>query len=102
MARGEPIHDAQTLAILRRDGLIRPDGVATEPGRAAAARAARDERRWAMARLVHQDTAMTGRYDGLTPIERVFTADEIAEFDRRLGPPRAVGESVGESVGGTA
>jgi manganese/zinc/iron transport system permease protein len=90
LSRDEPIHDAQTLAILQRDGLIRPDGVATEAGRAEAARAARDERRWAVARLVHQDTALTGRYDGLTPIEQVFTPDEIAAFDARLGQPRAL------------
>jgi manganese/zinc/iron transport system permease protein len=91
LSRGEPILDAQTLAILRREALIRADGVATEAGRVAAALAARDERRWAVARLVHQDAALTGRYDGLTPIERVFTADEIAAFDRQLGPLRPVG-----------
>jgi manganese/zinc/iron transport system permease protein len=90
LSRGEPIHDDLTLAVLKADGLIRPDGVATEAGRAQAAKAARDERRWEVARLIHQDTALTGRYDGLTPIERVFTGDEIAEFDRRLGPPAAV------------
>ncbi len=71
-------------------GLIRPDGVATEAGRAQAAKIARDERRWEVAREIHQDTALSGRYDGLTPIERVFTLDEIAEFDRRIGGPRSV------------
>jgi manganese/zinc/iron transport system permease protein len=40
---------------------------------------------------VHQDVGLTGRYDGLTPIEDVFTHDEIADFDRRLGRPVAVG-----------
>jgi manganese/zinc/iron transport system permease protein len=44
-----------------------------------------------VAREIHQDAGLTGRYDGLTPIEEVFTPDEIAEFDRRLGPPVAVG-----------
>ncbi|WP_371056575.1 metal ABC transporter permease [Rhodosalinus sp. K401] len=91
LARGEVIHDAFTLRVLRAEGLIRPDGVATEAGRAAAAKEARDERRWDVARAVHQDTALAGRYDGLTPIEDVFTADEIAEFDRRIGPPHAAG-----------
>jgi manganese/zinc/iron transport system permease protein len=47
----------------------------------------RDERRWEIARQIHQDAGLTGRYDGLTPIEDVFTADEIREFDRRIGPP---------------
>ncbi len=90
LSRGEPIHDALTLKVLRRAGLIRPDGVATDAGRAEAAKAARDERRWQVAREVHNDTALTGRYDGLTPIEAVFTRDEIAAFDARLGPPRLV------------
>lgn len=90
LARQEPIHDPLTLRILRRDGLIRPDGVATEAGRALAAKAARDERRWDVARRIHQDTALTGRYDGLTPIEKVFTRDQIADFDARLGPPSLV------------
>ena len=46
--------------------------------------------RWTIAREVHKDTGLTGRYDGLTPIEEVFTPDEIKDFDRRLGPPAAV------------
>lgn len=91
IARAEPIHDPLTLRILRREGLIRADGVATAAGRARAAKIARDERRWDVAREIHQNTALAGRYDGLTPIEDVFTADEIAEFDRRLGPPAPVG-----------
>jgi len=91
LSRGEPIHDAFTIAILRREGLLRADLVPTDEGRAEGARAARDEARWQVARKVHNDTALTGRYDGLTPIETVFTRDEIADFDRRLGPPRLVG-----------
>jgi manganese/zinc/iron transport system permease protein len=90
LTRSEPIHDPLTLRILRREGLIRPDGVATEAGRAQAAKIARDERRWDVAREVHQDTSLTGRYDGLTPIEEVFTRDQIADFDARLGPPQPV------------
>lgn len=91
LARHEPIREPYTLRLLAREGLIRPDGVPTDAGRAQAAKIARDERRWDIAREVHQDTGLTGRYDGLTPIEDVFTADEIREFDRRLGPPVAVG-----------
>lgn len=91
LARSEPIHDGFTLRVLRREGLIRRDGVATEDGRAAASKVARDEHRWDIARHIHQDTGLTGRYDGLTPIEAVFTPDEIAEFDRRIGAPRPVG-----------
>lgn len=91
LARQEPIREPYTLRLLAREGLIRADGVPTDAGRAQAAKVARDERRWDIAREVHQDTGLTGRYDGLTPIEDVFTADEIREFDRRLGPPVAVG-----------
>ncbi len=91
LTRAEPIHDPVTLRILRREGLIRADGVATDKGRAQAAKIARDERRWDIAREVHQDTSLTGRYDGLTPIEEVFAPDEIAAFDARLGPPQPVG-----------
>ena len=91
LARSEPIHDRMTLRVLRAEGLIRPDGVATEAGRAQAAKIARDERRWEVAREIHQDTGLTGRYDGLTPIEEVFTGDEIALIDARIGGPAPVG-----------
>ena len=91
LARSETIHDQLTLKVLRAAGLIRADGVATEAGRASAARIAWDERRWQIAREIHQDTGLTGRYDGLTPIEDVFTPDEIAEFDRRIGGPQPLG-----------
>ncbi|MGP1357941.1 metal ABC transporter permease, partial [Roseicyclus sp.] len=90
LARQEPVREPYTLRLLRREGLIRADGVPTEAGCAAAAKVSRDERRWDVARQVHQDAGLTGRYDGLTPIEEVFTPDEIREFDRRLGPPMPV------------
>jgi manganese/zinc/iron transport system permease protein len=45
---------------------------------------ARDERRWSVVRRLHKDTALTGRYDGLTPIEDVFTGDEIAWIDAHV------------------
>ncbi|MEM9048434.1 MAG: metal ABC transporter permease [Pseudomonadota bacterium] len=88
LARGEPIHDPLTLRVLRGEALIRPDGVATETGRGFAARAVRDEARWQVARRTYRDTALSGRYDGLTAIEDVLTADEIAEIDRQI--PSAV------------
>ncbi len=90
LAAHHPIREAYTLRLLRRDGLVRADGVPTKTGSAQAAKIARDERRWDIARDVHQDMGLTGRYDGLTPIEDVFTADEIADFDRKLGGPIAV------------
>ncbi|MFW5641997.1 MAG: metal ABC transporter permease [Roseicyclus sp.] len=90
LAARHPIREGYTLRLLAREGLVRADGVATDTGRALAARVVRDERRWDVAREIHKDAGLTGRYDGLTPIEEVFTADEIAEFDRRLGPPVCV------------
>lgn len=87
LAHGEPILEPLTLALLRREGLIRPDGVATEAGRALAARTLRDERRWQVARAIHAAEAAVAGFDGLRPIGEVLTADEIAEIDRRLGPP---------------
>lgn len=90
IARDEPIFDRLTLAVLRRAGLIRRDGVPTTAGRAQAAKALRDERRWEIARTVHQDDAITSQYDGLTSIETVLTKDEIAEIDRLIGRPLEV------------
>jgi manganese/zinc/iron transport system permease protein len=90
LAHGEPIFDRLTLTVLRRAGLIRKDGVPTETGRAQAAKVLRDERRWDIARQIYQDEAVSGRYDGLTPIESVLTRDEIGEIDRRIGGPAPV------------
>ncbi|GGB38071.1 manganese ABC transporter permease [Roseibium aquae] len=90
LAAQHPIREPYTLRLLAQEGLVRPDGVPTDAGRAQAAKIARDERRWDIAREIHQDAGLTGRYDGLTPIEDVFTADEIAEFDLRLGSPVSV------------
>ncbi|MCU4651575.1 metal ABC transporter permease [Roseibacterium sp. SDUM158016] len=90
IARSEPIRERYTLKLLQRESLIRPDGMPTDNGKAAAAKVSRDERRWEVARRMHQDAGLTGRYDGLTPIEDVFAPDEIREFDRRLGPPAPV------------
>ena len=90
LAHGEPILDQLTLAVLRREGLIREDGVATEEGRALAAKALRDERRWQVARTIYQDEAISGRYDVLTAIETVLTRDQIAAIDARIGGPALV------------
>ncbi|MEM9473811.1 MAG: metal ABC transporter permease [Pseudomonadota bacterium] len=90
LAHCETILEPYTIRVLMAEGLVRADGVATETGRALAAKIARDERRWDVAREIHQDAGLTGRYDGLTPIEDVFTPDEIDAFDRAIGAPRAV------------
>ena len=87
IAHGELIFDRLTMSVLKREGLIRSDGVATDAGHAQAAKALRDEKRWEVVRSVYQDISISGRYDGLTPIEEVLTPDEIADIDARLGPP---------------
>ena len=81
---------AMTLRLLRRAGLVRADGVATGKGRARAAKALRDERRWEVVRsdMAHEATAAL--YDGLRDIETVLTQDQIAEIDRRIGGPQEV------------
>ncbi|MEM1344758.1 MAG: metal ABC transporter permease [Pseudomonadota bacterium] len=99
LARGEAIHDPLTLRVLTRAKLIRPDGVATADGQAQAAKAVHDEARWALVRANPDSfpdspggalSGVSGRYDGLTSIETLLTADEIAEIDRRLAPPQGV------------
>ncbi|WP_029030219.1 metal ABC transporter permease [Salinarimonas rosea] len=98
LARREAIFDRLTLKVLRREGLIRPDGVETPDGAAQAAKVLRDEKRWDVARRVYRDETIAGRYDGLTSIEAVLTRDEIAELDRRLGPPVSVGPRIAGAV----
>lgn len=90
LALGQPIHESFTLALLQREGMARADGVPTEKGRAAAAKALLDEARWAALRAdpAHGLTAV--RYDGLTAIEAVLTPDQIAELDRHLPRPQGV------------
>lgn len=90
LAQGQPIYERLTLRLLRRAGLARADGVATEVGRARAAKALRDEKRWEVVRadLAHEATAAL--YDGLRDIETILTGDQIAEIDRRIGSPQEV------------
>lgn len=91
LAQGQPIYEGFTLRLLRRAGLVEMDGVVTDQGKARAAKALRDEKRW---ELVRADQALEGAaalYDGLRALETVLTADQIAEIDRRIGGPKGVG-----------
>lgn len=90
LAHGQPIYEGLTLRLLRLAGLVRRDGVATDAGRVRAAKALRDEARWSLVRNDQAFAAAAARYDGLTPIETVLTADQLAEVDRRLATPRVV------------
>ncbi|MEM1372818.1 MAG: metal ABC transporter permease [Pseudomonadota bacterium] len=84
LAAQHPIREGYTLRLLAREGLVRADGVPTLEGRAEAAKVVLDEERWTVARRIHQDIGLSGQYDGLTPIEDVFTKDEIAAFDHEI------------------
>jgi manganese/zinc/iron transport system permease protein len=90
LGAGQPVYEPLTLRLMRRAGLARADGVATEAGRAMAARARLDERRWQILRSDPAFEAAAARYDGLTPLDEVLTGDQIAALDRGLGPEGAV------------
>ena len=90
MAQGQPIYEPLTLRLLKQRGLARADGVATDSGKARAARALRDEKRWEIARATPELELAAARYDGLTQIEDVLTPDQIAEIDTRMGGPEVV------------
>lgn len=90
LAQSQPIYEKFTLTLLRRAGLAQADGVATEAGRARAAKALRDEKRWELVRADHAFESAAALYDGLREIETVLTADQIEEIDSRIGGPQAV------------
>jgi manganese/zinc/iron transport system permease protein len=90
LAQGQPIYENLTLRLLRRGGLMRADGVATDKGKARAAKALRDERRWAVVRGDQAHEAAAALYDGLRQIESVLTRDQITEIDRHIGGPKEI------------
>lgn len=90
LAQGQPIYEKLTLRLLRRAGLARADGVPTETGRARAAKALRDEKRWEIVRADQAFEGAAALYDGLREIETVLTPDQIREIDRRIGRPQGV------------
>jgi manganese/zinc/iron transport system permease protein len=90
LAQGQTIYEPLTLRLLVRDGLARPDGVATEAGRARAARTLHDEHRWSVLRALPEYEAAAAHYDGLRDIGGVLTRDQLDDIDRRIGGPRGV------------
>jgi manganese/zinc/iron transport system permease protein len=90
LAQGQPIYERLTLRLLRRAGWARRDGVPTAQGRGRAARALLDETRWQLIRRDPTFEAAAAHYDGLTPIERVLTEDQISEIDSRIPTPKEV------------
>ena len=87
LAQGQPIYEPLTIRLLRAEGLARPDGVPTEAGKARAARAQWDEKRWEIARATPEFELAAARYDGLTRLEEVLTPDQIDAIDARIAPP---------------
>ncbi|MEM1005346.1 MAG: metal ABC transporter permease, partial [Pseudomonadota bacterium] len=90
LAQGQKIYEPLTIRLLQRAGLARADGVATEAGKARAAKALRDEKRWDVVRADQSHEATAALYDGLRDIETVLTRDQIEDIDRRLGNPHEV------------
>lgn len=89
LAQGHPIYEPLTIRLLRAEGLARPDGVPTEDGKARAARALWDEKRWEIARATPEFELAAARYDGLTRLEDVLTPDQIEAIDARIRGPEA-------------
>lgn len=86
LAMGQPVYERLTRRMLRREGLMRADGVATSQGRHRAAAALRDEGRWQALRSSTHLSELSTRDDGLTDIGQVLTPDQITELDRRRRP----------------
>ncbi len=90
LAQGQPIFERYTMRILAREGLARADGVATDDGRARAAKALLDEKRWEILRGMADHESTAALYDGLRQIETVVTPDQLAEIDARIAAPQGV------------
>ncbi|MFK7878562.1 metal ABC transporter permease [Roseobacter sp.] len=90
LAQGQPIYEKLTLRLLLREGYALPDGVPTAKGRGRAGKALLDETRWQLIRRDPSFEAAAVHYDGLTPIEKVLTPDQIIELDSRIPSPRGV------------
>lgn len=86
MAYGQPVYEAVTRRMLRRAGLMQADGVPTQAGRTEASSALRDESRWQVLRQSGTLSELAAHDNGLTRIEDVLTADQLARLDAKLGP----------------
>ncbi|MEM8628395.1 MAG: metal ABC transporter permease, partial [Pseudomonadota bacterium] len=90
LAHDEPILDKLTLSVLRREGVIRPDGVVTEAGRAHVGKALLDERRRDIVRQMEREAGTPRGANPLVPLEDVLTRDELGAIDAQLPGPRVV------------
>lgn len=86
IAQNQPIYEPRTKRLLQRRGLVRGDGVATETGRALAAKTLLNERRWTFWR---NNMQQAGNLDepivfSLVSIETKLTPDQIKSIDKGL------------------
>lgn len=84
LARGEPIYDALTVKLLRRAGYLRPDGVATPSGKAAAVAAQREEALWALYRRLFPEEAAATDHQGIGAISQTLPPDLVADLEKKL------------------
>lgn len=84
LARGEPIFDTMTQAVLRRSRYLRRDGTPTLAGRGAASRIVRDQALWNRYREDYPDEALMMDDWSLRPIEEVLPGDLVRELEARL------------------
>ena len=85
LARDERIYDPLTLRLLHRAGYVRSDGVTTEAGRAAAARARYEEAMWALYRRLFPEEALLQEHQGLMSVEETLPPDIVADLRAHLG-----------------
>lgn len=84
LAHDEKIFDAYTIKILRKEGYLRKDGVATQLGRSAAAKALLDEKRWLCFNDLYPENQRKANYHALEDISDILTSDELDALDHEL------------------
>jgi manganese/zinc/iron transport system permease protein len=84
LARGEPIYDALTLRLLRRANHIRPDGVATLSGKAAASLALHEEALWSLYRWLFPEAADGVEHQGVGQLSQTLPPDVIRDLEEKL------------------
>jgi manganese/zinc/iron transport system permease protein len=92
LARGQLITNDYTIRLLTKEELLSTDGIITDSGKNLMAKVFKDERRWEIARTIYPDQELNSYYNRITPIEDIFTNDEIAEFDLQLNSYNIIGE----------
>ncbi|MBV6632904.1 MAG: metal ABC transporter permease [Alphaproteobacteria bacterium] len=86
IAGGKPVHDRSIRRALQQVAFLDDKGSPTEAGHLAAGDAALDEARWTLFRHHNPAAALARGYDGITSINQLLTADEIAWLDRQMAP----------------